>query len=127
MNKIFADSLYWIALINPNDQWYKSTQTIGVSLGEFRIVTTNEIPTETLNYYAECGPKKREAAATLIRSILLDADIEVIYSTDETFLDGLTFYESRKDKGYSLTDCISMLVMQKYRIEQVLTHDEHFA
>lgn len=42
------------------------------------------------------------------------------------FLDALTFYESRRDKGYSLTDCVSMLVMQKYRINQVLTHDEHF-
>lgn len=52
MNKIFADSLYWIALINPNDQWYKSAQAIGVSLGNFRLVTTNEILTETLNYYA---------------------------------------------------------------------------
>jgi hypothetical protein len=53
MRKIFADSVYWIALINPNDQWYERAQTAGANLDKFQIVTTNEVLTETLNYYAE--------------------------------------------------------------------------
>jgi predicted nucleic acid-binding protein len=43
-----------------------------------------------------------------------------------TFLDGLTLYESRPDKSYSLTDCIAMNVMRKRGITDVLTHDAHF-
>ena len=127
MRRIFADSVYWIALINPNDQWFEPTQAVGTGLGKFQIITTNEILTETLNFYAERGTNKRDAAARLIRSILLNVDVEVIASTNEDFLDGLTLYESRLDKGYSLTDCISMNVCREREIVEILTHDNHFS
>ena len=67
--KLFADSVYWIALINPADQWFEQSQNIGATLGKFQIVTTVEILTETLNFYAERGKNKRAAVARLIRSI----------------------------------------------------------
>jgi predicted nucleic acid-binding protein len=40
---------------------------------------------------------------------------------------GLKLYESRLDKGYSLTDCISMSVMRDRNLTEMLTHDRHFA
>ncbi|MGI8668889.1 MAG: type II toxin-antitoxin system VapC family toxin [Aridibacter sp.] len=126
MRKIFADSVYWIALINPADQWFEKAQSVGNNLGNFQIVTTVEVLTETLNFYAERGTNKRDAAARLIRSILINVDIEVIPSSNEAFLDGLELYESRRDKGYSLTDCISMLTMKSLNLQEILTHDNHF-
>ena len=50
--------------------------------------------------------------------------MEVLSETRQTFRDGLTLYESRSDKAYSLTDCIAMNVMSKCGITDVLTHDE---
>jgi predicted nucleic acid-binding protein len=41
-------------------------------------------------------------------------------------LDALTLYESRPDKEYSLTDCISMQTMRRARLTEVLTNDHHF-
>jgi len=41
-------------------------------------------------------------------------------------LDGLTLYEARPDKVYSLTDCISMQVMRREGLTDVLTNDHHF-
>jgi predicted nucleic acid-binding protein len=38
----------------------------------------------------------------------------------------LSLYETRPDKGYSLTDCISMNTMRQERISDILTHDSHF-
>ena len=35
-------------------------------------------------------------------------------------------YKERANRGYSLTDCNSMLVMEDQGIKDVLTHDEHF-
>lgn len=35
-------------------------------------------------------------------------------------------YLERLDKGYSLTDCDSMLVMEARRIDEALTSDQHF-
>lgn len=42
-------------------------------------------------------------------------------------MDGFTLYQARLDKGYSLTDCISMQMMRQLAISKVLTHDKHFA
>ena len=39
---------------------------------------------------------------------------------------GLALYDARPDKQWSLTDCISFLVMQDRRITEALTGDHHF-
>lgn len=57
---------------------------------------------------------------------LSDEQVEVLSETRQVFMDGLTLYESRSDKAYSLTDCIAMNAMKKRGIIDVLTHDTHF-
>lgn len=127
MQKVFADAVYWIALINPADQWFKPTHALSASFSNYCIVTSSEVLTETLNFYAELGTAKRNAAAELIRSVLVNVDIEVIGSSQNGFIEGLALYESRQDKGYSLTDCISMNVCRNLKISEILTHDDHFS
>jgi uncharacterized protein len=39
---------------------------------------------------------------------------------------GLELYAKRSDKSYSITDCISMVIMKQLGIQEVLTHDKHF-
>ena len=36
-------------------------------------------------------------------------------------------YANLLDKGYSLTDCVSMSVMKQMGIYEILTHDKNFA
>ena len=52
--------------------------------------------------------------------------LQVIPQNRESFLQGFELYRHRPDKEYSLTDCISMTVMQRLKIGEVLTHDNHF-
>ena len=59
--------------------------------------------------------------------ILTNSDTEVARHTHESFLAGLALYKARADKGYGLTDCISMNAMCERNITEVLTHDQHFA
>lgn len=61
-----------------------------------------------------------------MRSILASGEIEVILQTENILAEGLDLYESRLDKGYSLTDCILMNLMLEHKITQILTHDKHF-
>lgn len=68
----------------------------------------------------------RRKTALAIRTILADEQVEVLSETRQTLLDGLTLYESRPDKAYSLTDCMAMVIMRKRGISDVLTHDIHF-
>jgi predicted nucleic acid-binding protein len=62
----------------------------------------------------------------LVERILTEANIEVAPQSHEAFMAGLKLYKARPDKGYSLTDCISMQVMHTRGINEILTHDEHF-
>ena len=39
---------------------------------------------------------------------------------------GLERFEDRQDRGYSLTDCMSMVLMETEEIQEVLTSDKHF-
>jgi len=38
----------------------------------------------------------------------------------------LRLYDERPDKEWSLTDCLSFLVMERQRIRDALTTDHHF-
>ncbi len=50
----------------------------------------------------------------------------VLPAARSAFLRALERYKERANRGYSLTDCNSMLVMEDQGIKDVLTHDEHF-
>jgi len=47
-------------------------------------------------------------------------------SISQNILNGLELYGQRLDKSYSLTDCISMVIIKQMGIEQILTRDHHF-
>ena len=126
MRIVFADTLYWIALINSRDQWHQRAVSINAELSEARLLTTDSVLTELANFFAEYGEVMRRKVALAIRSVLSDEEVEVLSESRQTFLDGLMLYESRSDKAYSLTDCIAMNVMSKCGITDVLTHDTQF-
>jgi predicted nucleic acid-binding protein len=52
--------------------------------------------------------------------------VHVVPQTTASFAAGLSLYDARPDKGYSLTDCISMETMRHEGITDVLTNDAHF-
>lgn len=126
MTRIFADTLHLIALINPKDQWHSRSVETEVAIADVDVVTTDDVLIELLNFYAEHGELKRRKVAAFVREILLDVRIEVVARNETGFLSALDLYESRLDKGYSLTDCISMNVCREMGIQEILTHDRHF-
>jgi len=126
MRVVFADTFYWIAIANPNDAWHEKAKSLSKALSPFRIVTSDEVLVEFLNFLTGRGSALRAKALQLVRSILTNANIQVCPQTRDSFLAGLAHYENRPDKDYSLTDCISMSIMRRDNISQVLTHDEHF-
>jgi uncharacterized protein len=103
MSIVFADTLYWIALINSRDQWHERAVSIKTALTDASLVTTDSVLTEVANFFAEYGEIMRRKVALAIRTVLSDEQVEVLAETRQTFLDGLATYESRADKGYSLT------------------------
>ena len=126
MRLVFADTLYWGAVLHPLDQYRAQVVRTRRALGEVRLVTTEEVLTELLDGLAQRGTHLREAAARAVRTILRDRRVTVHPQSHDSFLAGLRLYEERKDKGYSLVDCISMATMRAEGISEVLTNDRHF-
>ena len=126
MKTVFADTGYWVALINPRDQWRQKVLAQSAQLGLAKIVTIDEVIIEVLNYFSKTDPVLRQAAVKVVRKIIANPNNEVIPQTHTSFLKGLQLYETRKDKQYSLTDCISMQTMREREIQEILTFDSHF-
>jgi uncharacterized protein len=126
MDEVFADAFYWIALANPADQWHDAVKRYDKNNPDTLLVTTEEVLTEFLNYYAEAGSYRRRIVGQMCEQVLLHPNVTVTAQSHESFLQGLALYRRREDKGYSLTDCISMVICNERDVKKVLTHDRHF-
>jgi predicted nucleic acid-binding protein len=123
---LFADTFYWIALLDPRDAFHAAALAVSGTLGAARVVTTDEVFTEVLNYFSGMGPVWRGQAATSVRDLRTDPAVHVLPQTRADFDAALALYEARPDKGYSLTDCRSMLALRDLGLTDVLTNDHHF-
>lgn len=127
MRLVFADTFYWISFVNPKDEDRQRVIEVFTVIQPCKLVTTDDVLIELLAFYSKSGFQFRQRTTKLIRGILNSSDTQVLPQSHSTFLDGLELYENRLDKGYSLTDCISMNVMRQLQIVEVLTQDKHFA
>ncbi len=126
MNQAFADTSYWIALLNPKDQLHRRAQSVSASLSDVRIVTSQWILAELLNSFADHGARIRSVASNAVAVLLFDSAVTVVPLSEVTFAQAFLLYRERLDKSWSLTDCSSFLIMQEYGIEAAPTYDRHF-
>jgi uncharacterized protein len=126
MKQVFADAFYWIASINPGDEWYDRTRAVTATLKQVQVVTIDAVFTEVLTFYSSHGLRMRQRTAQLVDLVMSDPTKQMMPQSRESFLAGLELYKNRSDKEYSLTDCIPMQVMRQLGITDVLTRDRHF-
>jgi predicted nucleic acid-binding protein len=126
MKAVFADSLYWIAIVKPGDPWANAAKIAKSRLGEVRIVTTDEVLTEFLTALSGAGETLRQKAAEMVRAILSNPNVKVVPQSRGTFLHALDLFGQRGDKEYSPTDCVSMNTMKVESLLEILTNDHHF-
>ena len=81
---------------------------------------------EVLTHFASAGPAWRKRGVSFIRTLLKAKTVVVLPQSRNSFLAGLAIYDSRTDKRFSMTDCISMSTMRSLKLSGVLTHDYHF-
>ena len=125
MTEVFVDASYWIATTESSDQWRTAALAAKERLGEVDLVTTEEVLTEFLTALS-ASPHMRATASAAVRRIIANPQITVVQQSHDSFTDALARYERRLDKGYSLQDCVSMNVMERLNITEILTADLHF-
>ena len=122
MTAVFADTFYWIALTLPRDAAYERAQQV-----TDYIVTTEEVLAEYLTFFSEAPESLRRGVAANVGAMLSDSGVvRIIPQSHDSFVAGFELYRARPDKGYSLTDCISMQTMRRVGLTEILTNDRHF-
>jgi predicted nucleic acid-binding protein len=123
MRRVFADTHYYLALVNSDDDRHMSAVEFSESFdGAF--VTTNWVLTELADALSE--PPNRSLFLEMIEDLRVDPAVEVVPFSEELFRQGIDLYRERPDKSWSLTDCVSFVVMQKQGVPEALTRDHHF-
>ncbi len=127
MKKFFADTSYWIALLNPRDNLHVKVQQVSSNLGDCRIITSEMVMVELLNGLANFSEQLRKKAVETVESLKSNPNVKVVPQTSIQFTEAMKFYVERPDKQWGLTDCSSFLIMEDESINEALTYDEHFS
>ena len=124
MRRVFADAWFYIALLDPNDAGHVKARQVCADESVSGFVTTRWVLIEVANMLA--GSKARPKCAAFLRELGTAPDTRIVPDSEVMFERGLALYEERPDKTWSLTDCISFLVMSDEGLTEALTGDHHF-
>lgn len=123
MSEVFADSFYFIALLNRHDQHHAWAVESAISLRS-RVVTTHWVLIEVADAFRAVAVRGR--TARFVQETLSGKTTTIVPDALSWFEQGLKLYTARGDKDWSLTDCISFAVMEARGIREALTGDHHF-
>ena len=123
MKSLFADTFYFIALLNSGDEAHAAVDQFAAD-NTLSLVTTAWILTELADGLASTDG--RAVFRQLLDDLEGDARVELVLPDEELWRRGVQLYDGRDDKGWSLTDCISFVVMNDRKITEALTGDHHF-
>ena len=123
MRPVFADTFFYLALLNPRDACHQQATDISRMLTP-STVTTAWVMTEVGDALA--GPMQRSLFLDLLHGLHSDATVVMVPATQELFDRGVDLFGQRPDKEWSLTDCISFVVMEEHGLTEALTGDRHF-
>ena len=122
--EFFLDSAFAIALSLKTDSFHEKAVQISDDLDDALLVTTRAILLEIGNALSKSA--FRRAGARLQASMESDQNVLILPITDELYAKSFDLFAKRPDKEWSLTDCISFVVMQERGMGEALTTDAHF-
>jgi len=120
---VFADAFFYLALINRRDAYHpRVAEYARTYRGE--VLTTEWILTEVADALA--ASQARRQVRSMFEALSKDSATHIIPASPALFAQGLQLYDQRPDKAWSLTDCISFVVMKEAGLQDALTGDGHF-
>ena len=125
MNPIFVDTSALIALGSQMDGFHQQAKILRKELvqAKRKFVTTHAVILEIGSYFSQTD--FRRIAVQLIEDIQQAGSWECLPS-DPWMEKAIVLFKERPDKGWSLVDCISILVANDKGITEIFTNDHHF-
>lgn len=123
MKAVFADTSYYVALLSKADRGHERAVAWSEKLVGRQVVT--EYVLVELGS-ALSNVKDRPLFVPFVRRLLADRETLFVPASNTLLRRGLELFGGRPDKGWSLVDCISFVVMKQRRVTDALTADRHF-
>lgn len=123
MKILFADTSFYVAIFSPQDALHEKAKDVATA-HQGGVITTDFVLVEVGNFF--CRGLSRTVFQTMIENLRSAEDIEIVPASADLFVRGFHHFAARPDKEWSLTDCISFVVMQERGITEALTADHHF-
>ncbi len=126
MNIVLTNSSYLIALEVSNDQNHQLAQRHWQALDRHstELVITSFIFDEVTTFL---NSRRLHSKAVQLGDLLLQSSYVRFLQVETMFFsEAWQYFKRHKDKDYSLTDCISFVVMRNLGITTALTFDRHF-
>lgn len=127
MTSLFLDTSYLIAVEYASDQKHREAQKHWRSLlkkPSLHIVTTSYVFDEVVTLLND--RRLHSKAVEVGRMLLTSTTVRLVHVDKELFDEAWTYFQKRKDKRYSMTDCVSFVLMKRMGLKQALTFDRHF-
>lgn len=123
MNSVFADAFYFVARLNRHDQHHERVLQFSREF-RARLVTSDCVLMEVADALAasECRGRVREFILCLRKA----AGCEIVPASRDLLDRALELYNKHEDKKWTLTDCVSFVIMRELKITDALTGDKHF-
>ena len=127
MTSLFIDTSYLIAVENADDQYHKAASKHWRDLLKSSprpLVTSSYVLVEVVTLLN--NRRLHSKAVQLGNSLLSSRLFNIVHVNEELFYEAWNYFQKYKDKTYSLTDCVSFVLMKKLGIVEALTFDKHF-
>jgi len=123
MRPVFADTFYFIALLDSRDAAHAGAIYFS-RLPGLRLVTTDYVLLELADAFHK--PSQRGEFLILWEVLQRDSAFQIIPGSTNLLRLGVQYYKKRRDQEWQLTDCISFEVMENLGLKEALTGDRHF-
>ncbi len=123
--EVFLDTGYLIALEDADDQDHDSAREHRERLSvPLALTTTTYVFDETMTFFNKRGHHHR--AVQVGERLIQSPSVELIHVDESLFHKGFDCFKVHRDKRYSLTDCVSFVVMAERDLSTAFAFDRHF-
>ncbi|HAA31514.1 MAG TPA: nucleic acid-binding protein [Cyanobacteria bacterium UBA8553] len=123
-DQLFLDTVFIQALLNRRDQYHDKAKTFLPRLrNAAEVWVTEAVLIEVGNALSAVN---RTAAIQFIEQCYRTDNIRVVTVDTQLLTYAMQLYQTRPDKSWGLTDCISFVVMEEQGLMDALTADIHF-
>jgi hypothetical protein len=120
---VFADTSFYAAFLSQRDVHHAAAVDLSAN-NRAKIVTTDFVVVELVNSFSQAAG--RASVTDFVRLLRSDPNTTIVSASSDLMQLGFDLFTRRPDKEWSLTDCISFVVMEEHGITDALSSDRDF-